>query len=465
MREEKAVAELFLNHATIVTMNPQREIIDDGFIRICGDHIADLGPSSRFSQPNDRMSINLDMRGKIIFPGLINTHNHMFQTLTKGLGDDRVLADWLKDMTFPAASYLDEESVYWAAVCACLEGFHSGTTTVLDYMYPHPKPGLSDPIIKAFLDTGVRGLFGRGMMDTGKQFGSDPRILQDRDAALADAERLLQKYGGRDERVSIWLAPAALWSNTEPMLKGLAELQRRYGARLTVHISETPFDRQATETLHGHNELRVLEDLGLLNNKLLMVHSVWLTDQDISQAAAAGAAISHNPVSNMYLSSGVAPIPEARRCGIPVGLATDGPASNNAQDMVEVLKFTALLHKVHHLDPLAMTAGQVLEMATIEGARALGLERKIGSLEVDKKADLFVFNPELSLKAVPMHDPVSTLVYASSSQNVEMVIVDGRIVLEGGKPTLISETETVAATRQVAENLRRRAGISIKPAW
>lgn len=456
---------VFLHHATIVTMNPRREIIQDGTIHVQGDRIAGMGPSASLSGPADGAAVQLDLRGKVIFPGLINTHNHMFQTLTKGLGDDRVLADWLKDMTFPAASYLDEESVYWAAVSACLEGLHSGTTTVLDYMYPHPRQGLSDPIIKAFLDTGVRCLFGRGMMDTGQQFGCDPRILQESDAALSDAERLLQKYGADGGRISIWLAPAALWSNTEGMLKGLADLQRRYGAGLTVHISETPFDRQATETLHGHNELRVLDDLGLLNDKLLMVHSVWLTDQDLEKAAAAGAAISHNPVSNMYLSSGVAPIPQARRRGIPVGLATDGPASNNSQDMVEVLKFTALLHKVHQRNPLAVTAGQVLEMATIEGARAVGLEREIGSLEVGKKADLFVFNPDLSLKAVPMHDPVSTLVYSSSSQNVEMVMVGGAIVLDQGKPVLVSEAQAVAATRRVAENLRRRAGIAVKPAW
>jgi len=459
------MAELLLNHATIVTMNPHREIIPDGSIRISGDRIAEIGPSSSICSSNKGETMDLDLKGKVIFPGLINTHNHMFQTLTKGLGDDRVLASWLKDMTFPAAAYLDEESVYWAALCSCLEGLHSGTTTILDYMYPHPKPGLCDPIIKAFLDTGVRCLFGRGMMNTGEQFGSDPRILETEDSALEDAERLLQKYGASSGRVNIWLAPAAMWSNTKSMLQGLADLQRRYGARLTVHISETPFDRQATETLHGRNELQVLADLGLLNNKLLMVHSVWLTDQDIERAVFAGAAISHNPISNMYLSSGVAPIPKARSRGIPVGLATDGPASNNAQDMIEVLKITALLHKVHHLDPLAITAGQVLEMATIEGARAIGMEQEIGSLEVGKKADLFVFNPDLSLKAVPMHNPVSTLVYASSSQNVEMVIVDGKIVMDHSKSTLITEKTAIDTTRRVAENLRLRAGIKIKAAW
>ncbi|WP_206811848.1 amidohydrolase family protein [Paradesulfitobacterium ferrireducens] len=455
-----------LDHATIVTMNSQREIIPDGAIRILGDRIMEVASShsvkAASGSPDEH---RVDLNGKVIFPGLINTHNHMFQTLTKGLGDDRVLADWLRDMTFPAASYLDEETVYWAAVLACLEGIHSGTTTVLDYMYPHPRAGLSEPVIRAFLDTGVRGLFGRGMMDTGEQFGCDSRIQQDTDEALVDAERLLQKYGATGGKVNIWLAPAALWSNSEGMLNGLAELQRRYGARLSVHISETPFDRQSVEMLHGRNELKVLSDFGLLNNKLLMVHSVWLTDQDIELAASAGAAISHNPVSNMYLSSGVAPIPKARQRGIPVGLATDGPASNNSQDMVEVLKFAALLHKVHHLNPVALTAGQVLEMATIEGARAVGLEHEIGSLEVGKKADLFVFNPELSLKAVPMHNPVSTLVYSSSPQNIEMVMVDGKIVMENGQSVFMSETTAVSATRRVAEDLRRRAGITIKPAW
>lgn len=451
--------DLLIKNATVVTMNKRREILRDGAVAVQGDRIVETGAAAELVKKYPDVKKTIDAAGKAVFPGLINTHNHLFQTLLKGLGDDKVLSDWLAQMTFPSAVHLTPEDTYYGAMLGCIDGIRSGTTTMLDYMYPHPQPGLSDGIIKAFRELGIRGVFGRGYMDTGVEFGVQPGIMQDVATIEKDARRLLEEYHNADDgRLQIWLAPAAVWSNSRESLEMTGRLAKEYNTGITIHISETPFDREAARQLHGYWDIDVLEKLGLMGPNLLMVHCVHLTPKDIRMAKYFDAKVSHNPVSNMYLSSGVPPIPRLVEAGVTVSVATDGAGSNNSNDMLEVLKFTALLQKVHHTDPTIITAEKVLEMATIDGARALGMEDRIGSLEPGKKADLFIFNPAAAAKAVPMHHPVSTLVYSSSQANVEMVIIDGRIVMENGILTRVDEREMLKKGQQAADDLSRRAG-------
>lgn len=445
--------------ATVVTVNSKREIIRNGAVAVQGDRILEVGPSAELEKKYPEVKTAIDAAGKAVFPGLINTHNHLFQTLLKGLGDDKVLADWLAQMTFPSAVHLTARDTYYGAMLGCLDGLHSGTTTMLDYMYPHPQPGLCDGVIKAFRQLGLRGILGRGYMDTGLEFGVQPGIMQDVQTIEQDARRLLEEYHGADNgRLKIWLAPAAVWSNSRAALEMTGRLAGEYKTGITVHISETPFDREAARKLHGYWDIDVLEKMGLMGPNLLMVHCVHLTPHDIRMAKYFDAKVSHNPVSNMYLSSGVPPVPRLLEAGVTVGIATDGAGSNNSNDMLEVLKFAALLQKVHHTDPTVITAEKVLEMATIDGARALGMADEIGSLEAGKKADLFIFNPVRAAKAVPMHHPVSTLVYSSAPANVETVMIDGRIVLENGMVTLVDEQEILSKGQEAADALSRRAG-------
>ncbi len=452
--------DIVIKNTTIVTVNTQREILYGHSLLITGDSIARIALWEELEADlPDGVEI-IDGRGKIVFPGLINTHNHLFQTLLKGLGDDKVLKDWLKDMTFPGAANLTRDDVYTAAKLGCIEGIRSGTTTMLDYMYPHPIEGLSDGVIDAFRELKIRGIFGRGMMNTGEHAGTLPAIMQDTETIIADLRRLFEEYHDTENRrIRVWAAPAAVWSCSAELLSKVWELVNTYESGISIHISETPFDRDAAEQLHGLPDAEVLEELGIVGPNVLMVHCVYLTERDMRMAQYYDMKVSHNTVSNMYLSSGVAPIPRMLSSGITVGLGSDGPASNNSQDMIELMKFTALLHKVHTKDPTAITAEKVLEMATIDGARAVGLEDQVGSLEVGKKADLFIYDPGLSPKSIPLHHPVSTLVYSGTHAAVETVIVDGNILLRDGEFVFVDEQAAITQCQTAADNLAERAGI------
>ena len=451
-----------LKNGIIVTVNPDREVLFHGAVAVQGNKIVDVGESAALEAKYPDAAQVTDLEGKIVFPGFVNTHNHLFQTLLKGLGDDMVLKDWLETMTFPAATNLTREDCYLAAMLGCMEGLHSGITTMLDYMYPHPTGELSDGVIDAMRELGIRGILGRGCMDTGAQFGVHPGIMQDVDTIEKDLRRLFETYHNSENgRIKIWVAPAAMWSNSRPLLEMLWRVTNEYKSGFTVHISETPFDRDAAEELHGKPDAELLEEMGIVGPNVLMVHCCYLTDKDIAMARKYDMKVSHNVCSNQYLSSGVADVPKMLRNGITVSLGVDGAASNNAQDMVELMKFTALQHKVATRDPLAMTAEKVLEMATIDGARALGMEDEIGSLEVGKKADLVIFDPVECPKAIPMHNPVSTLVYSASMKNIVGAMVDGKVVMENGVITTVKdEKEIYRRVQKCAENLCERGHIT-----
>ncbi len=456
--------DILIKNATIVTVDEDRRVLFDGALAIKKDRIIAIGSTEDVLKEYREAKKIIDAKGKVIFPGFINTHNHLFQTLLKGLGDDMVLKDWLATMTFPAAKHITREDTYLAAMQGCIEGLHSGITTMVDYMYPHNREYLSDGIIDAYRELGIRGILGRGTMNTGIQFGVQKEIMQDVETVEKDLRRLFEEYHNSENgRIKIWVAPAAMWSNTKEMLKMLWNVTNEYDSHFTVHISETPFDREATKELHGKVDIELLEELGIVGPNVLMVHCVYLTEEDMELTKKYDMKVSHNTASNMYLSSGVAPIPEMLRKGITVSLGVDGAASNNSQDMIELMKLTALQHKVNKLDPLAMSAEKVLELATIDGAKAIGMEDEIGSLEVGKKADLIIFNPLLNPKAIPLHNPVSTLVYSSSMQNVEEVIVDGNIIMEDSKIlTIEDEKEVLRKVQRAADELCQRGNITNK---
>ncbi|WKY46888.1 amidohydrolase [Eubacteriaceae bacterium ES3] len=453
--------QLLIN-AIIVTVDSDRKIWYKGAMAVAQGKIVEVGPSEILEKKYSEVKEVIDCDGKIIFPGFINTHTHLFQTLLKGLGDDMDLKDWLATMTFPAARFLTPEDCYQAALLGSMESVRSGITTSLDYMYPHASEGLSDGVIQAFKDLKIRGVFGRGTMNAGLDFGVCQEITQDVKTVEKDLVRLFDTYHNtEDGRIKVWTAPAALWSNSEEMFKMLYEVTNAYKSGLTVHVSETPFDRMATEALHGVAGVDCLEKLGITGSNVLMVHCVYLTEEDIRKAAAYDFKVSYNAVSNMYLSSGVAPVPQMIRSGVTVSLGVDGAASNNSQDMIELMKSASLLQKVHNLDPTAMTAEKVLEMATIDGAKALGMENEIGSLEAGKKADYIIFNPYLNPKAIPVHNPVSTLVYSSGMDNIESVAVDGRLILHNSKFTGgIDEEAAYRKAQATADDLALRAGIT-----
>ncbi len=453
-------ADILIKNATIVTMNANRESIEDGAIVINNGRIIAIGKTSEIMKEYNEIAKVYDATGKAVFPGLINNHVHSFQTLLKGLGDDKVLIDWLMHMTSPSLIKLEHQDMYYAAALSGLDAIRSGTTTILDYQYAHPKAGFSEKVIEGYQTTGIRLLYGRSFADTGADRGwCEKGELESIETIEADVRSLCERYQGKsDGMVEIWLAPSAVWLCTKECLLMMKSLSEELGLRMTAHMSETMFDREASTELHGFTDIGICEELGFLNEKFLMVHCVYLDAEDQALAKKRGAMVSYAPISNMYLASGTAPIPAMRKLGINCGLATDGAGSNNTNDMLECLKFGTLLQKVNASDPLIMTAMDILEMATIEGAKTVGLENELGSLEIGKKADLFIFNPMLSPKSVPMHRAISALVYASSPINIETVIVNGKIVLEDGNFLNLDESKMLKAANDAAIELSKRAG-------
>lgn len=454
--------DVLLVHGVVVTVDADRRVLFDGGMAVAGGRIEAVGPSDELLRTWGAGAAEVvDLAGKAVFPGFVNTHNHLFQTLLKGLGDDMVLKDWLATMTFPAATHLTPEECGAAARLGIAEGIRSGMTCELDYMYAHPRAGLDEPILEAMRDMGVRGVYGYGAIDTGTDFGVDPGLVCDRDQVVARLDELCSAWdGAAGGRLRVWAAPAALWSNTEEMMRGLYEVVRAHGDGLTVHVSETPFDRASTAAQHGCAGTEYLDKIGVCGPDVLMVHCVWLTDEDIARAAERDLKVSHNPVSNMYLASGIAPVKKMLDAGVTVGLGVDGAASNNGQDMLELMKSAALLQKVGTRDPVSMTAEKALEMATIDGARALGLEKVVGSLEPGKRADFCVFDPYASPKSIPMHNPVSDLVYSSTMGCITDVAVEGRFLMRGGKLLCCDEGQVLEEGQRAAEELCRRSGIT-----
>ena len=448
--------DLLIQNATIVTVN-KGEILKNSSIAIEGDRIIDIGDSRELSIKYPEVKKIIDASEKVVFPGFVNTHNHLFQTLFKGLGDDMIIADWLKKVAYPLSTNLTEELAYKGAMLGLMESLHSGITTSLDYMYAHPVKNLSDAVIQAMNDLKVRGIYARGFLNSGESHGAQKALFETPEEVEKDFRNLVEKHEKTSNgRIKIWLAPSNPWANTKEMLLKTWELAKEYNAGYTIHISETEAPRRFTKEIHGYDDTELLEVLGIVGPNVLCVHCVAINDKDIAMFKKYDMKISHNPVCNMYLASGVAPVPQMINEGITVSIGLDGAASNNSQDMIESMKTTALLHKVSSRDPKVLTAQKVLEMATIDGAKALGMDKEIGSIEIGKKADLVIFNPNLSSKSTPMHNPVSTLVYSSSERNVETVLVDGNIVLDNGEIVGIDEKAFCEDAQAISLELAKR---------
>jgi 5-methylthioadenosine/S-adenosylhomocysteine deaminase len=446
-----------LTGATVVTMDAGRRVLTDGAVAFTeAGVITAVGDPASVLAASPTATV-VDCSGQVVVPGFVNTHTHLFQTLLKGLGDDRVLSDWFTSMTGPSAVQLTAEDSYAAALHGCAEALTTGTTTLLDFMYVPPRPGLGDAVAQAMSDVGIRGVMARGYMTAGTDVGVPPELVQPLDAALSDAERLMGIWNRPDSRVTVGLAPCMSWSVDEATLVETRALADATGALVTMHLSESPFDVQESVRRFGVRDVPFAAGTGLLGPDLLAAHCVQVDAADLDLLAATDTKVSHNPCSNLYLGSGFAPVPAMQRRGITVGLASDGPASSSNHSMLQAMKFAALLHKGVHRDPEIMTAEKALEMATIDGARALGMADRIGSLEPGKRADVVVLDMG-NLCVTPVHAAVSALVYSQRGDEVSRVYVDGRLVVADGVLVTASEAAIAERSAAAAAGLAARAG-------
>lgn len=441
--------DLLILGGQIVTARHNGQVIDDGAIAIRGDSIVYLGPRSGL-EANYQSARSISANGMLIFPGLVDTHTHLYQTLLKGLGDDLPLMEWLDACTLPSIPHLTPRMCYVAAGLGCIESLRSGCTTIFDYMVDHPDVEVYDAILQAFDDTGIQGVLGRGLRD--RQTEATQLNLPGISDQLADCARLVDAQGPR----RVWLAPGATWALEEDSLRAIRRFANERGMRISLHTDEVVFDSAESMRRFGQRTVPFLERIGFLGPDVLHAHCVQLTDEDCSILARNDAKVSYNPVSNMYLGSGVPPIPQLLDMGVTVSLGADGAASNNSQDMLEALKVGALLPKVAWRDPAIITAADALRLATNGGATALGRD-DFGSLEAGKRADLFIFDP-LYAKSIPVHDPISTLVYSSGQPNVRTTIVGGRVALDDGQIMGVDEKAILREAQSLADQLAETAG-------
>ncbi len=450
--------DLLITGGTVITQNEQRDIISEGAIAIRGERIVAVAQAAELRAQYTARNV-LDATGRLVCPGLINTHTHLFQTLLKGLGEGLTLYDWVEAVTGPSVPCMSLRDAYLAAILGGLEALHSGTTTILDYQYPLPNKDLYRSVASAFKDLGLRAILAMGLTETGEQFGLPAYLFQPVEEALQQWDSLTAELDSELDYnlLSYGLAPAIVFGITGPGLERLRAYASDRQMLICLHVNETADDDRAMLAEKGMRAVPYLEEIGFWGPNVLAVHCVRMQPEDIEILARHDVKVSHNPVSNMYLGSGVAPIVEMRRAGLTVGLATDGAASNNCQDMLETLKCTGLVQKMAHQDPSAITAADVLDMATIDGARAIGQGERLGSLEPGKRADLFIYDPYCA-RSVPVLDPVASLVFSAGKEGVETTVVAGQVVLDGGQITSVDEAALLQECQAAAEALAIRAG-------
>ncbi len=440
-------ADLLVKGATIVTMDPDRHVYENGFIAVRGDEIIAIGQDAAITFPKGLVAKEtIDASGKLIIPGLINAHTHIPMVLMRGLKDDVTLDDWLRKFIFPAeARNVTEDFVRWGSRLALAEMIRSGTTTYADMYY------FEDAEAEEAKAAGLRGFLGETWIDFPAPDNKNEAEM------IAYTEKFLKKWQG-DPLIHASVAPHSIYTCSEKTLRDSAALARKYHAPILIHVAEMRKEYVDSIEKNGATPVQYLERLEILGPDVLAAHCIWVDYTDMKILADRQVGCVHNPSSNMMLASGVAPVVDQRAAGMRVGLGTDGPAgSNNDLDMMEEMDLAAKLQKTYRVDPRALGAKGALEMATIEGARALHMEKQIGSLEVGKKADFVILTLDVP-NAVPMFDVYSQIVYALKASEVEIVVVGGKLLLKNGKLLTVDEPAAMAKAKEygkkVAESLK-----------
>ena len=454
MNEAPEKVDLLIRDATVITQNARRQVIPNAGVAITGEHIAAVGPLEQVS-PACRPTRIIEASGCYVFPGLINTHTHAFQTFMKGLGEGMPLYEWVDAVTAPSTVAMRNEQGYQSALLAGIEALHSGVTTVLDFMYSMPNTDLYRSVAKAFSELGIRAVLARGIMDYGQHHGLPTCQFHPVDQSLTEWDGLVGELA--HPLFSFALAPEIPFGVSHRGLLALREYADQNQMLLTMHINENQQDDQAMLADYGRRTIPFLEDIGFLGPDLLAVHCVAMQPEDIEIFARNNVKVSHNPVSNAYLGVGIAPLKQMNNAGICLSLGTDGAASNNSQDMIETLKCTGLMQKLVHNSAAAIKAAEILDMATLGGAAAIGQAHRLGSLEAGKQADLFIMDPGRA-KSAPVLDPIASLVYSCGQDNVRSTIVAGKVVMDEGCISSIDTAALYERCQSSALELAQRVG-------
>ena len=428
--------DLLLTGGTVVTVDSLGRVIPDGAVAIDGSVIVSVGSSAEVASAVNAIEI-VDTSGQIVMPGLVNTHTHAPMVMYRGLADDLALMEWLEQYIFPAeAKTVTPEFVRVGTALAALEMIRSGTTTFVDSYY------FEEVTAEVVVESGLRAVLGQAIIGFPSPDAAAPN------EALIRAEAFVQAWRGH-ELIIPAVAPHAMYTLDESSLVAARNLALRYEVPILIHLAETENELRIAREQYGQTPTGYLESIGFLGPSVVAAHGVWVSEADIEILKRHGVGVSHNPESNMKLASGIAPVSRYLAAGVDLGLGTDGAASNNDLDMFESMRFASLLHKLHERDSRAVSAEASLAMATIGGARGIGLGDEVGSLEPGKRADLVVVSMAAP-RQTPLYDPVSHLVYTTRGDDVRMTIVHGRILMRDGRVLTLDETMILEEARQLA---------------
>jgi len=438
--------DLIVSGGIVVTMDSARAILQDASVAIRGDSIVAIGPRAEI-EARYQSAQAIDARGHLVLPGFINGHTHVPMTLFRGLHDDVSLNDWLYKYIFPAeAKNVNQEFVRWGTRLAAAEQIRSGVTTFADMYY------FEEAIAEETKAAGMRGVLGETLIDFPAPDNKSEAEM------LAYTEKFLKRWQG-DPLIHAAAAPHSIYTCSKKTLQDSATLARKYHAPILIHVSEMKKEWDDSQKTNGMSPVAYLEKIGLLGPDIVAAHCIFVDEADRKMLANRGVGCVHNPSSNMMIASGVSPVPEMRAAGVAVGLGTDGPAgSNNDLDLMEEIDLAAKLAKISKMDPLALTAKSVVEMATIDGARALHLEKEIGSLETGKKADLTLISLN-EPNAVPMYDVYAQIAYSLKGSDVETVIIGGKIVMRDRRLLTIDEPKVLEKAREYGKSVKASLGM------
>ncbi|HZI63264.1 MAG TPA: amidohydrolase family protein [Thermoanaerobaculia bacterium] len=445
---------LVLRGGTILTLDERATVLRGADLVIAGGRIAAVGPGQAGGRAAARV---IDVTGCLVLPGLVQGHVHLGQTFFRGLAEGRRLLSWLRERIWPLEAAHDDESAYWCALAGAAECLLGGTTTVQDIGI---GPGIRG-LLRALRDSGLRGVAGKCLMDSGD--GLPAALAEDTDRALADTEELgLELAGEGAGRLRYALNPRFILTCSDRLWRGIRELADRHGWPVHTHALEQRDETDAVRAAKGgRDEIEYFAEAGILATDLRLAHGVWLTEEHLRRARGGRFSVVHCPGSNLKLGSGIADVVGLRRAGVPVGVGADGAACNNHLDALEELRLAALLQKLRH-GPDAFGGLDALRLATSEGARAIGLERELGSLTAGRHADVVVLDgrrPELW--AAPEADPHDVVAFGGARAAVRHVLVGGELLVENGRLTRLDLAEIHRQSEVHLAALLRRARIEL----
>jgi len=462
------MSETLIKGGIIVTIDKQRRIIKDGAIVIKGDKIVAIGKKDEIIRKYNKVDVTIDATGKLVLPGLIDTHIHHIQTLARGIADDVDLVTWIHDRILPYEAALDNEATYLSAMLACIEMVKTGTTTGID-----PGGYRMENVAKALNEIGMRGLIAWASMDTFTDDRPIPKeIYTTTEEALKANEDLIKKFHRTaNDRIRTRAAIRIETNATDRLVKEIDELARRYNTGVEMHAAVAKEQVDFVKKRTGLTVVKWLDSLKVLGPHWLLIHMGWIDDEEVNIIKERDVRIAHVPGASMkgaYGSGRFGKFPELIKNGVIIGLGCDSTAANNSLDMFRAMWLAATLHKEVRYDPTLISPEEALEMATINAAKAVQWEDQIGSLEVGKKADIIIVNINKS-NLLPIHDfsIVPNLVYSGDGQDVETVIIDGKIVMEKRKIITVNEEEILAKAQKAAERIVSKIGIDkkLKSKW